>query len=57
MIDGINLFDQPVNSMSKYMKILERLLLVKEMITQLFLFQRKLHNNCNRSKQTAGTRC
>ena len=57
MIDGINLFDQPVNSMSKYMKMLERLLLVKEMITQLFLFQRKLHNNCNRSKQTAGTRC
>ena len=36
MIDGKNLFDQPVKKMIKlHMKILEKLLLVEEMIIQL----------------------
>ena len=35
MIDGRNVFDQPINSLTKTMKILEKLLQVKEMITQL----------------------
>ena len=34
-IDGKNFFDQPINKNTKNMKILEKLLLVKEMITQL----------------------
>ena len=34
MIDGKNLFDQPINSSLKTYEILEELLLVKEMITQ-----------------------
>ena len=35
MIDGRNFFDQPINSMSRHMKILEKLLQVKEMTIQL----------------------
>ena len=34
MTDDKNFFDQPINSDLKHMKILEELLLVKEMITQ-----------------------
>ena len=34
MTDNKNFFDQPINSDLKHMKILEELLLVKEMITQ-----------------------
>ena len=35
MIDGRNFFDQPINSMNRNMKILEKLLLVKVMTIQL----------------------
>ena len=35
MIDGRNFFNQPINNMSKHMKILEKLLQVKEMTMQL----------------------
>ena len=37
MIDGKNFFDQPINNL-KYMKILEKVLLVKGMTTQLVVF-------------------
>ena len=37
MIDGKNFFDQPINNL-KYMKILEKVLLVKGMMTQLVVF-------------------
>ena len=55
MIDGRNIFDYPNNSDLKKMKILEKLLLVRGMITQLvlirlFLIQIKLKNDCNRIK-------
>ena len=35
MIDGRNVFDQPINSLTKTMKTIEKLLQVQEMITQL----------------------
>ena len=35
MIDGKNFFNQPTKAILKHMKILGKLLLVKEMITQL----------------------
>ena len=34
MIDGRKFFDQTIRKSIKYMKMLEKLLLVKEMITQ-----------------------
>ena len=37
MIDGKNFFDQPINNI-KHMKILEKLLLVKEMTIQLVVY-------------------
>ena len=36
MIDGKNIFDQPINGMNKTYEILEILLLVKVMTIQLF---------------------
>ena len=36
-IDDRNVFDQPITTL-KYMKILEKLLLVKEMITQMVVY-------------------
>ena len=47
MIDGRNLFDQPINSMDKTYEILR---LYNWVFVRLFLFQRKLQNDCNRSK-------
>ena len=35
MTDGKKVFDQPINNDIKHMKILEKLLLVKDMIIQL----------------------
>ena len=61
MIDAKSFFDQPINSMTKNTKILEKLLLVKEMtiqpVVRLYLFQKVLQNDCNRFKQTASARC
>ena len=55
MFNGKIFFYQPIKVILKQMKILEELLLVKEMINnrffvRLFLFQRKLQNDCNRFK-------
>ena len=38
-IDGRNLFDQPKIMILKHMKTLQRLILVKQMITQLVRFK------------------
>ena len=49
----------PLNMMEEHKKIFEKLLLVKQMITQLditlFIFNRKLWINSNRSKQRVNT--
>ena len=49
----------PLNMMEEHKKIFEKLLLVKQMITQLditlFIFKRKLWINSNRSKQRVNT--
>ena len=37
-IDGRNFFDQPINDILKHMKRLQKLLLVKEMITRLVVY-------------------
>ena len=37
-IDGKNFFDQPINNNTKTYEILEKLLLVKEMITQQVVY-------------------
>ena len=37
-IDGLKCCDQPVKMMQELMEILEKMLLLREMILQLFLF-------------------
>ena len=54
-----NVLTNPLNMMEEHKKIFEKLLLVKQMITQLditlFIFKRKLWINSNRSKQRVNT--
>ena len=57
MIDGKIFFDQPINSMSKTYENIRRIATGKgddytTLLVRLPLFQRKLQNDCNRSKQT-----
>ena len=54
MIDGRNFFDQPINGMSKTYENISIIAtgLYNWLLVRLSLFQRKLQNDCNRSKQT-----
>ena len=52
MIDGKNVFDQPINSMTKTYENIRKIAMGQgdDYITGLSLFQRKLQINCNRFK-------
>ena len=57
MIDGKNFFDQPINSNIKTYENIRKIAtgqgdgyLYNWLFVRLFLIQRSLQNNCNRSK-------
>ena len=53
MIDGRNVFDQPINSMNKTYENIRKIATGKgdDYKTGCILFQRKLQNDSNKSKQ------
>ena len=60
MIDGKNFFDQPVNINLKTYENIRKIATGQEDdyttdFGRLFLFQRKLQNDCNRFKQTTSS--